>query len=170
VLLVVTLFAATLITSLGLTIAWQQQHKITGVVPADVSVTATQPASATPDGQSNDKPSSPIPAPPAVSTATTTPAVSVPPDAETTPVRTAVVSAPPPRREPNPPVFEPVPPPPPVSEPPAPRTRSSAPSDSSTPRTTRVQAPPGIVGIPTGDPDPPKRTATRRSTGEPSRG
>ncbi|HET6737246.1 RNA polymerase sigma factor [Mycobacterium sp.] len=168
VLLVVALFAATLIASLGLTIAWQQQ-KTTPVVPVDMSGTATQPVSATPGGQSSDK-SSPIPAPPAVSTATTTPAASVPPDAETTPVRTPVVSAPPPRLEPDSPVSEPVPPPPPVSEPPAPRTRSSAPADSSVPRTTRPQAPPGIAGIPTQDPDPPKRTATRRSTDGPSRG
>jgi len=164
VVLVVALFAATLIASLGLTIAWQQQ-KNSNVVPADMS-TATQPVSATPDGQPSPTASNPIPAPPAQTTATTTP--TAPPYAKTSSVQTPAFSAPPPTLEPDSPVSKPsVRPTPPVSDPPAPRTRSSSePADSSPPRTTRSRPPTGIVGVPTRDADPPRRTAPpRRSIG-----
>ncbi len=50
--LVIALFAATVIASLGLTIAWMQ-GKTTSVVPADVTGTSTQPASVIPSGQPN---------------------------------------------------------------------------------------------------------------------
>jgi RNA polymerase sigma factor (sigma-70 family) len=165
VLMVIGLFAATLMVSLGLTIAWQD--KTTTVVPADMS-TATQPISATPSGPPSQTPSNPIPAPPTVAAETTISAPSTPPDAETfTP--TSVFTTAPPTLDAGPPVSEP---PerstPRVSEPPAPPTRrtSSGPTDASPPRTTRSQQPPpGIVAIPTGDADPPKRRVTRRGTG-----
>jgi RNA polymerase sigma factor (sigma-70 family) len=162
VVLMIALFAAILLASLGLTIAWQQQ-KTTSIVPADVSGTAPQPISATPSGRPSENPSSPIPAPPALPPETTTPAAS--PSAETSSVPTPVFTAP--TLEPDRPVFEPSDPPtPPVSEPPAPRTRlsSSDPDDSSPPRSTRSGPPTGIAGVPTRDSDPPKRTATRRTS------
>ena len=62
VILVVALFAATVIASLGLTIAWLQA-KTTTIVPADMTGTATQPVP-TPSGQPSPTASSPIPAPP----------------------------------------------------------------------------------------------------------
>ena len=164
--LVIGLFAATLMASLGLTIAWLQE-KTTTIEPADMS-TATQPISATPSGQPSQTPSNPIPAPPVVSAESTTPAVSTPPVTETS-TPTNVFTAPPPTLETDSPVSEPsVQPTPRVSEPPAPPTRrtSSGPTNSSPPRTTRSQQPPpGIVAIPTGNPDPPKRRVTRRGTG-----
>ena len=165
VLLLIGLFAATLIASLGLTIAWLQE-KTTTVVPADMS-TATQPISATPSSQPSQTPSNPIPAPPTAPPESTTAALSKPPDAETS-TPTYVVPAPPPTLESDSPVPAPsARPTPRVSEPPAPPTRrtSSGPTDSSPPRTTRSQPPTGIAGIPTGNPDPPKRRVTRRGTG-----
>ena len=165
VLLLIGLFAATLIASLGLTIAWLQE-KTTTVVPADMS-TATQPISATPSSQPSQTPSNPIPAPPTAPPESTTAALSKPPDAETS-TPTHVVPAPPPTLESDSPVPAPsARPTPRVSEPPAPPTRrtSSGPTDSPPPRTTRSQPPTGIAGIPTGNPDPPKRRVTRRGTG-----
>jgi RNA polymerase sigma factor (sigma-70 family) len=171
VVLVIGLFAATVMASLGLTIAWQQQ-KSTPVVPADMSGTATQPISATPSGQQTQTPSNPIPAPPIAPAQTTISAVSTPPDAETsTPTR--VVTAPPPTSDADSPVSEPsITPTPRVSEPSTPPTRRSSfePTGSLVPRTTRSQPAPGIVGIPTRDADRrdadgPERPATRRGTG-----
>ena len=169
VILVVALFAATVIASLALTIAWLQE-KTTTIVPADMTGTATQPAP-TPSGQPSPTPSSSIPAPPPLPTESTTPALSVPPDAETSSVQTPVVSAPPPTLEPDSPSEPSDRPTPPVSEPPTPRTRTSSsdPADSSPPRSTRSQPPTGIAGIPTRDSDPPKRTATRRGMDDPPR-
>ena len=99
VILVVALFAATVIASLALTIAWLQE-KTTTIVPADMTGTATQPAP-TPSGQPSPTASSPTPAPPPLPTESTTPAVSVPPDAETSSVQTPAYSAPPTRLEPD---------------------------------------------------------------------
>ena len=72
VILVVALFAATVIASLALTIAWLQE-KTTNIVPADMTGTATQPVP-TPSGQPSPTASSPIPAPPPLPTESTTPA------------------------------------------------------------------------------------------------
>lgn len=166
VLLVIGLFAATLMASLGLTIAWQQQKSPT-IVPADMSGTATQPISATPGGPQSQTPTNPIPAPPVAPAKTTISAVSPPLDSETsTPTR--VFTGPSPTLEADSPVFEPsMTPTPRVSEPSTPPTRrsSSEPTDLSPPRTTRSQPPPGIAAIPTRDANSPKRPATRRGTG-----
>ena len=170
VILLIALFAATLITSVALTIAWLQAKTAT-IVPAEMSKSATQPVP-TPSGQPSPTAGSPTPAPPAPPTQTSTPAVSVPPEPQATPVQTPEYTAPPTRLEPDSPIAEPSDPPtPPVSEPPAPRTRTSSsdPADSSPPRTTRAQPPTGIAGIPTRDADPPNRTAMRRGTDDPPR-
>ena len=162
--LVIALFAATVIASLGLTIAWMQ-GKTTSVVPVDVTGTSTQPASVIPSGQANPTPTSQIPAPQVLPPATTTP--TAPPSAQTSSAPTPVFTGPEPTFEPDQPVSEPSDPPTSrESEPPTPRTRSSSdPSDSSPPRATGSRPPTAIVGVPTGDPDPPRQTATRRSTG-----
>ncbi len=163
--LAIALFAATVIASLGLTIAWMQ-GKTTSVVPADVTETSTQPASVIPSGKPNPTATSQIPAPQVLPPATTT--TTAPPTAETSPAPIPVFTGPVPRFEPDQPVSEPSDPPTPrVSEPPTPRTRSSSdPSGTSPPRVIISRPPTAIVGVPTGDPDPPRRTATRRSTGD----
>ncbi len=163
--LAIALFAATVIASLGLTIAWMQ-GKTTSVVPADVTETSTQPASVITSGKPNPTATSQIPAPQVLPPSTTT--TTAPPTAETSQAPIPEFTGPVTRFEPDQPVSEPSDPPTPrVSEPPAPRTRSSSdPSGSSPPRIRISRSPTAIVGVPTGDPDPPRRTATRRSTGD----
>ena len=163
--LVVALLAATLIASLGLTIAWQY-GKNTTVAPADTSGTATEP-SAAPSETPSPTPSNPIPEPPTAPPASTTP-VSVPPVAEPPQMPPADDPVPPRRPvDPEPPVAElPVLDTPPVSDPPDLRGGPSTdlPNDAVTPRNGRTQPPAGIAGI------PPPQTAdepTRRANNPP---
>ena len=75
--LVIALLAATVVASLGLTIAWQIQ-KNTVIAPTDLTGTAPQPISTAPSAAPSPTPSNPLPAPPTVPS--TTPIASVPPE------------------------------------------------------------------------------------------
>lgn len=160
-LLVIALFAAVLIASLGLTIAWLHQQDTT-IVPTDMTGTAPEPISPTPGDPLIPTPSNPPPAPPTPPVDSTAPAVSVPPDAWTPSVQTPAFTAPPapgppPMLEPNPPVsVVPIPPTPPISEPSVSPTRPSSVPTQSLPRLTPRSQPPKRTAV------TPRETAPRR--------
>ena len=98
--LVIALLAATVVASLGLTIAWQIQ-KNTVIAPTDLTGTAPQPISTAPSAAPSPTPSNPLPAPPTVPS--TTPTASVPAGAGTPSGQTPAYIPPPLTFEPSPP-------------------------------------------------------------------
>lgn len=157
--LVIALFAATLITSLGLTIAWLYQQNTT-IVPTDVSDTAPKTVGTAPAAPT---PSSPPTAPPPAGVATTVPAATVPPALLTPPVQPTVPLAPPPSvptpaSEPTPPVPVPVP---------VPRVPPQSPS-SSVPTLSLPRVPPPSQPAPTRTAITPPPTTRNAITPPPS--